>query len=202
MTEGDHSVHLAESGDLSKLVDLHFAVFEDDTYLLNRFGRSMVQAVYEWLQDSEGTFTVVAKVHERLSGFAVVSPRPYFGEMISSLRGPLLRAALRRPWVIADRRLLARLRDYPKTRASSNEISAQIAILAVHPNARETGTALAILRLVIEECQERGWEKLSAGVYRTNSPARFLYATNGFTENASLSTDDLVAVENVFAETS
>lgn len=58
---------------------------------------------------------------------------------------------------------------------------AEIITIGVHPDARKSGIASAMLALVENDVKKRGGEKIFLEVAENNTPARKLYERNGYT---------------------
>ena len=59
---------------------------------------------------------------------------------------------------------------------------AEIITVGVHPNARRTGIASAMLVLVENDAKKRGAKKIFLEVAENNTPARVMYKNNGYTQ--------------------
>ena len=59
---------------------------------------------------------------------------------------------------------------------------AEIITVGVHPDARNTGIASAMLGIVIGELKKSGVKSVFLEVAENNTPARKLYKSNGFSE--------------------
>ena len=57
---------------------------------------------------------------------------------------------------------------------------AEIITIGVHPDARKSGIASAMLILVENDVKKRGGEKIFLEVAENNTPARKLYESNGY----------------------
>ena len=65
-------------------------------------------------------------------------------------------------------------------RVVANE--AEIITVGVHPNARRTGIASAMLVLAENDAKKRGAKKIFLEVAENNTPARVMYKNNGYTQ--------------------
>ena len=59
---------------------------------------------------------------------------------------------------------------------------AEIITVGVHPNARRTGIASAMLVLAENDVKKRGAKKIFLEVAENNTPARVMYKNNGYTQ--------------------
>lgn len=59
---------------------------------------------------------------------------------------------------------------------------AEIITVGVHPNARRTGIASAMLVLAENDAKKRGAKKIFLEVAENNPPARVMYKNNGYTQ--------------------
>ena len=57
---------------------------------------------------------------------------------------------------------------------------AEIITIGVHPNARKSGIASAMLAIIENDIKKRGGKKIFLEVAETNEPARKLYEANGY----------------------
>ncbi|MFJ3230190.1 GNAT family N-acetyltransferase [Streptomyces sp. NPDC086787] len=79
-----------------------------------------------------------------------------------------------------DRRIVGYIRLALPTRLASNAHVRQIQGLAVHDDARGRGVGRALVRAAVEEARRRGARRLTLRVLGHNTPARALYASEGF----------------------
>lgn len=79
-----------------------------------------------------------------------------------------------------DRRIVGYIRLGRAYRLAANAHVRQIQGLAVAEDARGQGVARALLRAAMDEARRRGARRIRLGVLGHNTPARRLYASEGF----------------------
>ncbi|MEU6281520.1 GNAT family N-acetyltransferase [Streptomyces sp. NPDC047028] len=83
------------------------------------------------------------------------------------------------------------------TPLASNAHVRQIQGLAVHDDARGKGVGRALVRAAIAEARERGARRITLRVLGHNTPARALYASEGFVVEGVLPQEFLIGGEYV-----
>ncbi|MFK8910726.1 GNAT family N-acetyltransferase, partial [Streptomyces sp. YS-3] len=96
-----------------------------------------------------------------------------------------------------DGRVAGYLRLVPPTGLECNGHVRQIRGLAVSAGARGRGLARALLRAAVEESRRQGARRLTLRVLGHNTPARALYASEGFTVEGVLPGEFLLDGEYV-----
>lgn len=193
-------VRLAQLDDVDQLAALHEATFTPQEHLLILFGSSVLRPVYRWFVSSPETFTVVATAAGAVVGLCTACDRPYNGPMVRRNRLALVLGALRHPGALFHPEIQRRLKGAvtgPKggKAAAETDPPAQFGFLAVHRDYHGTAVAEALLRHAVQQCRLRRWQRVRAGVYKQNLPARFMYSKLGFQENKALRTEQMVFVE-------
>jgi len=195
-------VRLAALADVDRLVGLHVATFTPEEHLLILFGAPVLRPIYRWFVSSPETFTMVATSGGEVVGLCTACNRPYNGPMIRNNMFALALGALRHPLVLFHPEIVARLRralsfSRRSGRAACQELDppAQLGFLAVSPQYHGAQVGESLVQQAIRECGRRHWNRVRAGVYKKNLPARFMYSKLGFKENKGLRTEQLVFVE-------
>lgn len=185
--------------DLDDIVALHYSIFTPDTHLLISFGRSVVRRAYRWFIDSPDTFAIVAEDDTRFVGFCTACARPYTRPMLLNILPTILQALLRRPQIFLDPKLLNRVKELllrgTRKQLQPSESPAQFGLLAVHPDYHGSEAPTKLVLGILSECRKRKWQRIIAGIYKSNLPSRFHFAKLGFKENSDWETDSLVFME-------
>ncbi|MEV6551919.1 GNAT family N-acetyltransferase [Streptomyces sp. NPDC051597] len=119
-------------------------------------------------------------------------PRPPLGPFFDPANPPAY-------YLVAelDGRVAGYLRLVRPTALECNGHVRQIQGLAVHESARGRGLARALLRAAAEESRRQGARRLTLRVLGHNTPARALYASEGFTVEGVLPGEFLLEGEYV-----
>lgn len=192
-------IRLGRLADLDKIVALHYTIFTADEHLLMVFGQSVVKRAHRWFIDSPDRFAIVAEDDGRFVGFCTACARPYTRPMLLNIVPSILQALLRRPQTLLDPKLLNRVKELllrgNRKQSLPSEPPAQFGLLAVHPDYHGSEAPTKLLLGAISECRKRTWQKVIAGMYKSNLPSRFHYAKLGFKENNDWETDSRVFME-------
>lgn len=94
-------------------------------------------------------------------------------------------------------RVIGYIRLRPPTSLPSNAHILQIQGLAVAEDARGHGVGRALLRAALDEARRRGARRISLRVLGHNTPARALYASEGFVVEGVLTGEFLLGDEYV-----
>jgi len=194
-------VRLALPSDVEQLAALHEATFTPEEHLLILFGTPVLRPIYRWFVASPETFTVVATANGEVVGLCTACDRPYNAPMIRRNRLALVLGALRHPGALFHPEIVKRLKGVlfrsgggTASVAEANP-PAQFGFFAVRKDHHGTPVAESLLRQAVLECRRRQWQRVRAGVYKKNLPARFMYSKLGFQENKRLRTEQMVFVE-------
>jgi GNAT superfamily N-acetyltransferase len=192
--KGGIEVALATPFDVNELVDLHAHCFSWREHWPVQLGRPFLLAIYRWFTTSPGTHVLVARKAGRILGFTTLSDRPYNLPMLRACMPELIRACLRRPWVMLNPELFARYVRMVtgRGREDGDKRVAQIAFTGVDLSARGTGVAQILKAASLDLCRKQGMAAVITGVRRHNQPARQLNERAGFVEIPRLSTRKLV----------
>ncbi len=192
-------IRQGQLADLDEIVALHYAIFTPDEHLLMVFGPSVVKRAYRWFIDSPDTFAIVAEDDGRFAGFCTACARPYTRPMLLNILPSILQALLRRPQIFLAPKLLNRVKELllrgNRKQSLPSEPPAQFGLLAVHPDYHGSEAPSKLVLGTISECRKRTWQKVIAGMYKSNLPCRFHFAKLGFKENSEWETDSLVFME-------
>ena len=192
-------IRLGRLADLDDILALHYAIFTADEHLLMVFGQAVVKKAHRWFIDSPVSFAIVAEDDGRFVGFCTACARPYTRPMLLSILPSILQALLRRPQILLDPKLLNRVKELllrgTRKQSLPSEPPAQFGLLAVHPDYHGSEAPSKLVLGTISECRKRTWQKVIAGMYKSNLSCRFHFAKLGFKENSDWETDSLVFME-------
>jgi GNAT superfamily N-acetyltransferase len=190
-TDNQIRVRNARPDDIEHLVDLHYRCFSTKEHLATLLGRSFIWHVYRWFVTSEKTIVLVGEAtHENgtIIGYNTVCNGPYHRIMISQNKGAAFRSLVLRPWLILHPAILRRVfrlnlsnEDLEKTLIHDPDI-AHWGMICVEPSYRRCGIGFEIAARTIEECRQRGWNKMRVVIYHKNHSAREVLLKLGFVE--------------------
>ncbi len=198
------SIRVAVKADVDALVELHLSSFTPDNHLGMLLGADFVRASYYWhLADKRG-YVIVAELNGRLAGLLGMCDGPFTIPMLWACRWTFLRALLRHPRLLTDRRLWRRLkREKVSVKWVSEFCSwpnvSQMTIGAVAATARGHN----VFPLMIKHCDEinkaHGVAATRAGVYRENLSCQRAFVKSGWTEIPELGSSETVYFVRVFS---
>lgn len=193
------NIRAATIEDLDTLVALHYRCYTPKEHLAMVLGRSFMVDVYRWLLTSDKTLAMVAETEEGVIGILIVYNGLYHRHMFSHNKRSAVKAFVRRPWLIFNLQILKRcVRAFLMSDPLENSLKddndvAHISWVGVAPEYRRGGVAFALNQRMMQECCERNWLKLRAGIYSENTSSRRMYEKLGFKE-VLLSPDRVVVM--------
>ncbi len=197
-------VRRAVLSDLDAIVRLHHESFSADDSLVGLLGPGYVRAAWKWAIESPLNTTLVADDDGRLEGVMSICERSYFGPLLGETRGALVRALLRRPWIVFDGKLRRRLRRQgaPARRMPlAPGDSAQVFLVAVARAARGRGVFGFLSAAVVEHARVRGLRIVRAGVRRENLPSQRAFTEGGWVELPGEATADTLVCARILDPT-
>jgi GNAT superfamily N-acetyltransferase len=180
------------AGDLEALVALHEEGFAAEENIVTALGDDAVRAAYRWLLKDPGAVVLVAEEDGLPVGFTSLVDRPYTRSLLLYVLPHALRAIVRRPRLMVDPVLRARLRRLFRSGDAPLPDGAHIAYTAVAPGSRGRGVGGRLKDASIEWCRDRGIERMITGVHESNEPSRRMNERAGFAEVPELRRGDML----------
>jgi hypothetical protein len=191
------TVRLATNADVDAMVRLHLGTFSPAEHLGSLLGPAFVRASYVWHVTDESAYVLVAELGDALVGLLGMCDRSFTGPMLRGCARTLVAALGRRPKLLIDRRLWARLAranaspDWVKRFCATAGV-AQMSIGAVDANLRGRSVFSTLIGSCEAMSRQRGLVAIRAGVYRSNSQCQRAFQRNGWTEVDALACDETV----------
>lgn len=170
------SVRRASVSDSAAIAALHVA--EIPWGLLSGMGPRFVAAFYRTLLDGPWGFGFLAEQGGRPVGYCcgVVHWRRFYAVFV------------RRNWLLAAQSVFGRIArggvrrlfETTKYAAAASLPDAELLSIALHPDARGTGTADALVRAVLDEFARRGVSRVRVTTAADNTAAARVYERSGF----------------------
>lgn len=175
-------IEKATRADLDALVALHLACLPANEHFAVALGFDFLQAAFQWLLSSSGTFVLVAKCDDRIIGLTALSDKPYGTPMLRACKWTVLRGLAFRPWLLFRMRIASRLRNIvgdSSARFFAKGVG-QIAWTVMHPDYQRRGIGLMLKKESICRCRNLGMIAVVTYLKRENLRSRALNERVGF----------------------
>ena len=189
------TMRLATRTDVDAMTALHMSSFSADDHLGALLGPGFVRASYLWHVTDSMAWVIVAELHGQVVGLLGMCDGPFTKRMLRGCSTAFAAALLRRPRLLADRRLWSRL---VRTKATPAWVAqfcaepgvAQMTIGAVDAKTRGHSVFPALIARCEVEGRARGLQAVRAGLYTQNVPCYRAFVKSGWTEVPELGSDD------------
>ncbi len=193
---------VAARADVERMVRLHLASFSTDDHLGVLLGQAFIRASYRWHVRDESACAIVAEAGGRLVGLCGVCDGPFTGRMIHGCAAALVAGLVRRPGLLANRRLWSRLTrttGHPEwvSRFCASRRVAQLTYIAVDANSRGNGVFPSLVRRCEAICRSREITAIRVGVYRSNLRSQRAFEKCGWRLVPALGSDEMVCLVRV-----
>lgn len=153
-----------------------------------KMGISYARATLQAFAHEPSRSLLVARLEDRVVGFAAGEPSGSRAARYRRLRGAAAKALLQRPWLLADPEILRMAAKRLKNDApeASLDRSWFLALIAVDPDFHRRGVGVELLRAFEQEGLRRGFGRACLFVRADNASGHALYERCGWTVSSHI----------------